>query len=56
MVIHPIHQQILQEANADKQGKLAKNLVDLALLSQGMLKGNNLTAFIKRQRGSVERK
>lgn len=45
---HPIHQQILQETDKDKQGKIAKNLVDLALLSQGMLKGNNLTEFIKR--------
>jgi molecular chaperone HtpG len=45
---HPVHQQILQEANAEKQSKLAKNLVDLALLSQGMLKGNSLTEFIKR--------
>ncbi|MES2648596.1 MAG: molecular chaperone HtpG [Bacteroidota bacterium] len=45
---HPIHQQILQEADTTKQSKMAKNLVDLALLSQGMLKGNNLTEFIKR--------
>jgi molecular chaperone HtpG len=45
---HPIHQQILAEADAEKQGKLARNLVDLALLSQGMLKGNELTDFIKR--------
>ena len=45
---HPIHQQILQEGDSDKQNKMAKNLVDLALLSQGMLKGNNLTEFIKR--------
>ena len=45
---HPIHQQILQENDSDKQNKMAKNLVDLALLSQGMLKGNNLTEFIKR--------
>lgn len=45
---HPIHQQILQEGDSDKQNKMAKNLVDLALLSQGMLKGNSLTEFIKR--------
>lgn len=45
---HPIHQQILGEADTNKQGKMAKNLVDLALLSQGMLKGNDLTEFIKR--------
>jgi len=45
---HPIHQQILEETDDQKQQKIAKNLVDLALLSQGMLKGNNLTEFIKR--------
>jgi molecular chaperone HtpG len=45
---HAIHQQILAETDAEQQGKLAKNLVDLALLSQGMLKGNELTEFIKR--------
>ena len=45
---HPIHQQILHEVDTDKQQKIAQNLVDLALLSQGMLKGNDLTEFIKR--------
>ena len=45
---HPIHQQILAEGSAETQQKQAKNLVDLALLSQGMLKGNELTEFIKR--------
>jgi molecular chaperone HtpG len=45
---HPVHQQILQETDADRQNKMAKNLVDLALLSQGMLKGTSLTEFIRR--------
>lgn len=45
---HPIHQQILHEADEEYQKKVAKNLVDLALLSQGMLKGNDLTEFVKR--------
>jgi molecular chaperone HtpG len=45
---HPIYQQILQEENKEKQEKLVHNLADLALLSQGLLKGNELTAFINR--------
>lgn len=45
---HPIYQSILQENDKNRQEKLAHNLSDLALLSQGLLKGNNLTSFIER--------
>lgn len=45
---HPIYQDILQEANADKQQKLVRNLADLALLSQNLLTGADLTAFVQR--------
>ncbi|MEO7309929.1 MAG: molecular chaperone HtpG [Chitinophagaceae bacterium] len=45
---HPIQQQILAEGDTAKQEKLVKNLLDLAMLSQGMLKGNDLTSFISR--------
>ena len=45
---HPILKTILAEQDAAKQEKLAKNLSDLALLSQGLLTGNNLTSFISR--------
>jgi molecular chaperone HtpG len=45
---HPIYQNILQETDKPKQEKLAHNLSDLALLSQGLLKGNSLTSFIQR--------
>lgn len=45
---HPIFQGILAEGNADKQTKTVLNLADLALLSQGLLKGANLTNFISR--------
>jgi molecular chaperone HtpG len=45
---HPIYQTILKEGDRDKQEKLVHNLSDLALLSQGLLKGNNLTNFIQR--------
>ncbi|MFT3933171.1 MAG: molecular chaperone HtpG [Chitinophagaceae bacterium] len=45
---HSIYQQVLAEGNKEKQEKFVHNLADLALLSQGLLKGNNLTAFINR--------
>ncbi|GAA4303386.1 molecular chaperone HtpG [Compostibacter hankyongensis] len=45
---HPIFRQVLQENDKDKQGKLVHNLADLALLSQGLLKGTALTDFVKR--------
>jgi molecular chaperone HtpG len=45
---HPIYQNILKEENKDQQQKLVRNLTDLALLSQGLLKGNDLTSFINR--------
>jgi molecular chaperone HtpG len=45
---HPIYQNILQTEEKEKQQKLVRNLADLALLSQGLLKGNDLTSFINR--------
>ncbi|PWU02781.1 MAG: molecular chaperone HtpG [Bacteroidetes bacterium] len=45
---HPIYRSILAETDHGKQEKLTKNLADLALLSQGLLKGNALTSFINR--------
>jgi molecular chaperone HtpG len=45
---HPIFQHILSETDILKQEKVVKNLSDLALLSQGLLTGNNLTSFISR--------
>jgi molecular chaperone HtpG len=45
---HPIYQTILKEGDKEKQEKLVHNLSDLALLSQGLLKGNSLTHFIQR--------
>lgn len=39
---------ILADENAEMQSKQVRNLADLALLSQGMLKGGELTAFITR--------
>jgi molecular chaperone HtpG len=45
---HPIYKTVLSENDNEKQGKLVHNLADLALLSQGLLKGNELTNFIQR--------
>ena len=53
---HPIYQSILTEEDKDQQGQLVKNLTDLALLSQGLLKGNELTTFINRNVEMMEGK
>jgi len=53
---HPIYQKILKENNKDQQEKLVRNLTDLALLSQGLLKGNELTTFINRNVEMMEGK
>ncbi len=45
---HPLISKILKESNNDKQQSLAKQAVDLAMLSNGMLKGSELTKFINR--------
>jgi molecular chaperone HtpG len=45
---HKIYQKVLKEEDNAKKEKLVHNLADLALLSQGLLKGNNLTNFIDR--------
>ncbi|WPQ62951.1 molecular chaperone HtpG [Chitinophaga sancti] len=45
---HPIYQQILKEGNDQLQEKQIRNLADLALLSQNLLTGADLTAFVTR--------
>ena len=45
---HPLISRILTEADKEKQKNLARQAADLALLSQGLLKGEKLTTFIKR--------
>jgi molecular chaperone HtpG len=45
---HSIFQALLNEPDVEKQQKQARNLADLALLSQGLLKGAELTNFINR--------
>jgi molecular chaperone HtpG len=53
---HPVFQKILGEQNKDQQEKMIKSLTDLALLSQGLLKGNELTSFINRSVEMMEGK
>lgn len=43
---HPVYKKVL--ANKETGQLQVQNLADLALLSQGLLKGNQLTAFINR--------
>ncbi|HOA37678.1 MAG TPA: molecular chaperone HtpG [Flavihumibacter sp.] len=45
---HPIYQQVLATGDEGKQERITRNLSDLALLSQGLLKGAALTNFIER--------
>ncbi len=45
---HPIYNGILSSSEKEIQSKQVRNLADLALLSQGMLKGSHLTDFIQR--------
>ncbi len=45
---HPLISKILTEKDTKVQSQLAKQAADLAMLSQGLLKGEELTKFIKR--------
>jgi molecular chaperone HtpG len=45
---HPLIGRILEETDPEKQKNLARQATDLALLSQNLLKGEELTRFIRR--------
>ncbi len=45
---HPLASRILEESDEAKKTSLTQQLVDLALLSQNILKGEKLSEFIKR--------
>jgi len=45
---HPLIGKIVNEKGAEKQKQLTKQAADLAMLSQGLLKGEDMTKFIKR--------
>ncbi len=45
---HPLINRIANDENEEEQSQLAKQAFDLALLSQGLLTGADLTEFVKR--------
>ncbi|NQT76073.1 MAG: molecular chaperone HtpG [Bacteroidetes bacterium] len=47
-VNHPMMTKILDEKKEEKQDKIVKQVYDLALLSQNLLKGQSLSEFVKR--------
>ena len=53
---HPITSQLLEEVNEDKHLELINQILDLALLSQGLLKGKKLTDFISRSVSMIKTK
>ena len=45
---HPLMGKVLEEKDEEKKKNILKQSADLALLSQGMLKGEELSNFIRR--------
>ena len=45
---HPVISKILLEPDSMKQHQLIRHSIDLAMLSQNLLKGEELTEFIQR--------
>ena len=45
---HPVIDKVLKAETEEEKTRLAKQAFDLALLSQGLLTGKDLTAFVKR--------
>jgi len=45
---HKLVSRILESSDEAAQGQLAKQAFDLALLSQGLLTGSELTEFVNR--------
>ena len=45
---HPLMSEVLNEKGVEKQTEILSQLKDLALLSQGLLKGEALNNFVKR--------
>jgi molecular chaperone HtpG len=53
---HPLAEKLLEKKTDDARERLAKQLLDLARLSQGMLSGKDLTEFIERSVGIIGKK
>ncbi len=51
---HPLISKIMNEKDDKKKESLAKQAIDLALLSNGMLKGSKLTDFINRSLNLID--
>ncbi len=51
---HPLMTEILKEESSDKQNEIISQLKDLALLSQGLLKGEALNNFVQRSIGIIK--
>lgn len=45
---HPMISELIEDKDEDHKQKIAKQLVDLAKISQGLLKGKDLADFVKR--------
>lgn len=50
---HPLMKNLLESADESEKGEKVKQLIDLALLSNGLLKGESLTNFVKRSYGMI---
>ena len=48
---HPMIQRLLEESDDASKNETVKQAIDLALLSNGLLKGEALTQFVKRSYG-----
>ncbi len=51
---HPLMNEVLTETDPEKQTQVLSQLKDLALLSQGLLKGEALNRFIQRSIGIIK--
>ena len=51
---HPLMSEVLTETDPEKQTQVLSQLKDLALLSQGLLKGEALNSFIQRSIGIIK--
>ncbi|MEQ9187146.1 MAG: molecular chaperone HtpG [Cryomorphaceae bacterium] len=51
---HSLISKILIESDEDKKSQMVRQATDLALLSKGMLKGEQLTRFIERSVGLID--
>lgn len=52
---HPLVGKMVNEKNEEKKETVSKQMIDLAMLSQGLLKGEELTKFIKRSVDLLEK-